>query len=206
MFRSLLAAIAVAISTLTPAHATTEPGGLTLIADSIGSSTVDGAWTGVVADAEGLELRRHVSSGAGFLMRGDGCASGTFSSQLGAVAAERPSMVVVADAIGNSQRCYKGKRVGSSYSQVKRATDAFMRSLAVESSRVGLDRDRVVIVVPTSHKVKKYDWTRDIVARAAARHRFTFVEPYLTVNQTTDGIHPNAAGHRVLADAVLAAG
>ena len=72
--------------------------------------------------------------------------------------------MIVEDGINDNVYCKNGKYVWATKSQTKAMTDAFdMRPLALEVHRIGLARNKVFVVAPSSHKSRKYNWSRDLI-------------------------------------------
>lgn len=197
-----IAAVVVA----TPASAADRED-LVIIGDSMAGGKLYSqsfAWPRVLASETNLNLVNKSYPGTGMLSATSTCDKTTYGQRLSFIN-ESTSLVVIEDLVNNQYHCLNGEFVKASDSRVKSNMISFMRALDSRIDRYGVPADRVLFAMPRTDKSVATDWMRDYARPLVEQYGFTWVDPvYLSPEETTDGLHPNEAGHLFLSSTFLA--
>lgn len=157
----------------------------------------------------GRHYHHHVStfaeSGSGFQRRGNGCSGTRFADRLQALRHTEPRVVIVEGGRNDWATCSSAGLTPSLNSRVQSAADRFLTQLRT--------------IVPTSTQIYvlgppwgpvdagQSERITAIIKGSAERHGMQFIDTagVFAGRRTVDGIHPNRAGNRALAERVIAA-
>jgi len=171
------------------------------------------AWWAHVAEAAGMpasEVMLSAEGGSGLLARGFGadgrlCSGTTFGDRLGDLVVARPDVVFVEVGRNDIRACDGPVRRVSSAAERRATASRYFSALAQVADRLGLDRASVYVLTPWGSAFSSGQVaTATLYEAEATRRGFSWVAvPALVRAQTTDATHPNAAGAKAIATAVL---
>lgn len=171
------------------------------------------AWWAHVAEAAGVQATDVMISaegGSGLLMRGMGtasriCTGSTFGERLADLEVARPDVVLVAVGRNDIRACTGTTPRPSTETERRAAAESYFTALAQATDRQGVARSSVYVLTAwgSAFGTGQVD-TTTMYEAAATRRGFTWIPvPALVREQTVDATHPNEAGAKAIADAVL---
>lgn len=186
--------------------------GIVVVGDSITAEYNDDAgdelegWWSMVGRHFGAHVTTHAQTGSGYLRQGLACNGNRFLDRPEAFRDTAPSLFLVEGGRNDWASCIEGHHVEASGPEIARAVDHYLDVLQANLPRT----TRIVVLGPpwgTLDQVSRRKLTA-IVYRAARSHGVQYVSTMGTLDRRErllDGVHPNRAGSRALADRVIAA-
>ncbi len=187
-------------------------GGIVVVGDSITAEYNDEpgddmqGWWSMVGRHFGSEVTTHAQSGSGFLRQGLACSGDRFMDRPEAYRDTAPSLFIVEGGRNDWASCIEGRHVAAPDAMIAQAVNHYLDVLQANLPR----STRIVVLGPpwgTLDQLGRHKLT-SIVYAAAKSHGVQYVSTMGTLNRrerVLDGIHPNRAGSRALADRVIAA-
>ena len=186
--------------------------GIVVVGDSITAEYNDAegdpleGWWSMVGRHFGAHVTTHAQSGSGYLRQGLACTGDLFIDRPEAFRDTAPSLFIVEGGRNDWASCIEGQHVAASDAKIADAVNHYLDVLQVNLPR----STRIVVLGPpwgTLDQLGRKKLTA-IVYNAAKAHGVQYVSTMGTLDRrerVLDGIHPNRAGSRALADRVIAA-
>jgi lysophospholipase L1-like esterase len=160
-------------------------------------------WWSYVAAAKGWVPMKDAEYGSGFLRRGNACTGTRFAHRLPTVTERTPDVIVVAGGRNDGRKCVGGKLVVATTSELALVAKTYFAELSVRAKAIGVDK--VYVLTPWAGDFATGYKVRAVIRDTAQAYGFTWITTsFLPKNYTTDGLHQNASGNRLLRDQVLA--
>jgi lysophospholipase L1-like esterase len=186
--------------------------GIVVVGDSITAEYNDDegdeleAWWSMVGRHFGAHVTTHAQSGSGYLRQGLACSGDRFIDRPEAFRDTAPSLFIVAGGRNDWASCVEGRHVEAPDAEISRAVNHYLDVLQANLPRA----TRIVVLGPLWGTLDQLGRKRltSIVHAAAKAHGMQYVSTMGTIDRRerlTDGVHPNRAGSRALADRVIAA-
>jgi lysophospholipase L1-like esterase len=186
--------------------------GIVVVGDSITAEYNDEegdeleGWWSMVGRHFGAHVTTHAQSGSGYLRQGLACTGDRFIDRPEAFRGTAPSLVIVEGGRNDWASCIEGRHVAAPDADIARAVNHYLDVLQANLPR----STRIVVLGPAWGPLDQLGRRRltAIVHAAAKAHGVQYVSTMGTIDRrerVLDGIHPNRAGSRALADRVIAA-
>jgi lysophospholipase L1-like esterase len=186
--------------------------GIVVVGDSITALYNDDqgddleGWWSMVGRHFGAHVTTHAQSGSGYLRQGLACSGDRFVDRGEAYRGTAPSLFIVEGGRNDWASCIEGRHVEAPDAEIASAVDHYLDVL--QANLPG--STRIVVLGPPWGTLDQLGRNRitSIVRAAATSHGFQYVDTVGTIDRRerlTDGVHPNRAGNRALADRVIAA-
>ncbi|MEV7396029.1 SGNH/GDSL hydrolase family protein [Aeromicrobium sp. NPDC092404] len=160
-------------------------------------------WWSYVAAAKGWTPMKDAEYGSGYLRRGNSCTGTRYAHRLPVVSERKPDVIVVAGGRNDAKKCVAGKLVPATTAELARLADTYFDELLTRATAAGVDK--VYVLSPWAGDFPVGYKIRPIIRDAAQAHGFTWISTsFIPRNYTTDGLHQNASGNRLIRDQVLA--
>ena len=209
---ALLAAWQTARGGETPTASGPFQSGIVVVGDSITAHYNDEkgddleGWWSMVGRHFGAHVTTHAQSGSGFLRQGLACSGNRFIDRPEAYRGTAPSLFIVEGGRNDWASCIEGRHVEASDADIARAVNHYLDVLQANLPR----STRIVVLGPPWGTLDQLGRQRvtAIVQAAARAHDLQYVSTIGTIDRrerVLDGVHPNRAGSRALADRVIAA-
>lgn len=187
-------------------------GGIVVVGDSITAMYNDDegddleGWWSMVGRHFGARVTTHAQSGSGYLRQGRACSGDRFVDRAQAYRGTAPSLFIVEGGRNDWASCIEGRHVEAPDAEIAGAVDHYLDVLQANLP----DSTRIVVLGPPWGTLDQLGRQRvtAIVQAAAKAHGVQYVSTVGTIDRRerlSDGIHPNRAGSRALADRVIAA-
>ena len=187
-------------------------GGIVVVGDSITAEYNDDkgddleGWWSMVGRHFGAHVTTHAQSGSGYLRQGLACSGDRFGDRAEAYRGTAPSLFIVEGGRNDWASCIEGRHVEAPYADIAQAVNDYLDVLQTNLPR----STRIVVLGPPWGTLDQLGRQRltAIVYAAAKAHGVQYVSTVGTLDRrerVLDGIHPNRAGSRALADRVIAA-
>ena len=208
----MLAAWQSAGAVSTPSPTDRSSAGIVVVGDSITAEYNDDegdpleGWWSMVGRHFGAHVTTHAQSGSGYLRQGLACGGNRFIDRPEAFRDTAPSLFIVEGGRNDWASCIEGRHVAAPDAEIADAVDHYL-----DVSQANLPRStRIVVLGPPWGTLDQLGRKRltAIVYAAAKEHGMQYVSTMGTLDRrerVLDGIHPNRAGSRALADRVIAA-
>ena len=186
--------------------------GIVVVGDSITAEYNDDegdeleGWWSMVGRHLGAHVTTHAQTGSGYLRQGLACTGDRFVDRTEAFRDTAPSLFIVEGGRNDWASCIEGQHVAASDAEFADAVNHYLDVLQLNLPR----STRIVVLGPpwgTLDQLGRKNLTA-IVYNAAKAHDVQYVSTMGTLDRrerVLDGIHPNRAGSRALADRVIAA-
>ncbi len=209
---ALLAAWQTARGDETPVANGPFPHGIVVVGDSITAEYNDDegdeleGWWSMVGRHFGAHVTTHAQSGSGYLRQGEACHGNRFIDRPEAFRDTAPSLFIVEGGRNDWASCIEGQHVAAPSAEIADAVDHYLDALQANLPR----STRIVVLGPPWGPLDQLGRKQltSIVYTAAKEHGVQYVSTMGTMDRrerVVDGIHPNRAGSRALADRVIAA-
>jgi len=186
--------------------------GIVVVGDSITAEYNDDegddleGWWSMVGRHFGAHVTTHAESGSGYLRQGLACSGDRFIDRAEAYRGTAPSLFIVEGGRNDWASCIEGRHVEAPDADIALAVDHYLDVL--QANLPG--STRIVVLGPPWGTLDQLGRQRltAIIQAAAKAHDVQFISTVGTIDRRerlTDGIHPNRAGSRALADRVIAA-
>ncbi len=186
--------------------------GIVVVGDSITAEYNDQegdeleGWWSMVGRHFGAHVTTHAQSGSGYLRQGLACTGDRFIDRPEAFRGTAPSLFIVEGGRNDWASCIEGRHVAAPDADIARAVNHYLDVLQANLPR----STRIVVLGPAWGPLDQLGRRRltAIVHAAAKAHGAQYVSTMGTIDRrerVLDGIHPNRAGSRALADRVIAA-
>lgn len=186
--------------------------GIVVVGDSITAEYNDEegdeleGWWSMVGRHFGAHVTTHAQSGSGYLRQGLACTGDRFIDRPEAFRGTAPSLFIVEGGRNDWASCIEGRHVAAPDADIARAVNHYLDVLQANLPR----STRIVVLGPAWGPLDQLGRKRltAIVHAAAKAHGVQYVSTMGTIDRrerVLDGIHPNRAGSRALADRVIAA-
>jgi lysophospholipase L1-like esterase len=186
--------------------------GIVVVGDSITAEYNDQegdeleGWWSMVGRHFGAHVTTHAQSGSGYLRQGLACTGDRFIDRPEAFRGTAPSLFIVEGGRNDWASCIEGRHVAAPDADIARAVNHYLDVLQANLPR----STRIVVLGPAWGPLDQLGRKRltAIVHAAAKAHGVQYVSTMGTIDRrerVLDGIHPNRAGSRALADRVIAA-
>ena len=186
--------------------------GIVVVGDSITAEYNDDegddheGWWSMVGRHFGAHVTTHAQSGSGYLRQGLACTGDRFIDRPAAFRNTAPSLFIVEGGRNDWASCIEGRHVAASDAQIADAVNRYLDVLQANLPR----STRIVVLGPPWGTLDQLGRQRltSIVYNAAKTHGVQYVSTTGTIDRRerlSDGVHPNRAGSRALADRVIAA-
>jgi lysophospholipase L1-like esterase len=186
--------------------------GIVVVGDSITADYNDDegdeleGWWSMVGRHFGAHVTTHAQSGSGYLRQGLACAGDRFIDRPEAFRDTAPSLFIVEGGRNDWASCIEGRHVAAPDEQIADAVNHYLDVLQANLPR----STRIVVLGPPWGTLDQLGRQRltSIVYNAAKAHGVQYVSTTGTIDRRerlSDGVHPNRAGSRALADRVIAA-
>jgi lysophospholipase L1-like esterase len=186
--------------------------GIVVVGDSITAMYNDDegddleGWWSMVGRHFGAHVTTHAQSGSGYLRQGLACSGDRFVDRAEAYRGTAPSLFIVEGGRNDWASCIEGRHVEAPDAEVASAVDHYLDVLQANLPR----STRIVVLGPPWGTLDQLGRNRitSIVHAAATSHGLQYIATVGTIDRRerlTDGVHPNRAGNRALADRVIAA-
>ena len=187
-------------------------GGIVVVGDSITAEynnqegdELEGWWS-MVGRHFGAHVTTNAQTGSGYLRQGLACTGDRFVDRPEAFRDTAPSLFIVEGGRNDWASCIEGQHVAASDAEIADAVNHYLDVLQLNLPR----STRIIVLGPpwgTLDQLGRKKLTA-IVYNAAKAHGVQYVSTMGTLDRrerVLDGIHPNRAGSRALADRVIAA-
>ena len=186
--------------------------GIIVVGDSITAEYNDDegdpleGWWSMVGRHFGAHVTTHAQSGSGYLRQGLACTGDRFIDRPEAFRDTAPALFIVEGGRNDWASCIEGQHVAAPDAEIARAVNHYLDVLQANLPK----STRIVVLGPpwgTLDQLGRKKLTA-IVYNAAKAHGVQYVSTMGTLDRrerVLDGIHPNRAGSRALADRVIAA-
>lgn len=186
--------------------------GIVVVGDSITALYNDDAghedqgWWSMVGHRFDAEVRTFAQSGSGYQRPGRACQGNRFIDRAEALEGPAPSVFIVEGGRNDWATCREGSFVISTDQAVQDGVDTYLREV-----RAALpSTTRIVVLSPPWGPMDPWQKRRitSIVHTSALRQGLEYVSAADTLaspDRVVDGVHPNRAGNRAIADVVVAA-
>lgn len=186
--------------------------GIVVVGDSITAEYNDEpghpreAWWSMVGRHFGAHVTTHAQSGSGYLRQGLSCNGDRFIDRPEAFRDTAPSLFIVEGGRNDWASCIEGRHVEAPDADIARAVNRYFDVIQANLP----PSTRIVVLGPpwgTLDQLARQRLTA-IVFEAAKAHDLQYVSTMGTLDRrerVLDGVHPNRAGSRALADRVIAA-
>ena len=186
--------------------------GIVVVGDSITAEYNDDegdeleGWWSMVGRHFGAHVTTHAQSGSGYLRQGEACTGDRFIDRPEAFRDTAPSLFIVEGGRNDWASCIEGQHVAATDAAITEAVNHYLDVLQANLPRA----TRIVVLGPPWGPLDQLGRKRltAIVHAAAASHGVQFISTVGTIDRrerVSDGVHPNRAGSRALADRVIAA-
>ena len=186
--------------------------GIVVVGDSITAEYNDDegdelqGWWSMVGRHFGAHVTTHAQSGSGYLRQGEACTGDRFIDRPEAFHDTAPSLFIVEGGRNDWASCIEGQHVAATDAAITEAVNHYLDVLQANLPR----STRIVVLGPPWGPLDQLGRKRltAIVHAAAASHGVQFISTVGTIDRrerVSDGVHPNRAGSRALADRVIAA-
>lgn len=186
--------------------------GIVVVGDSITAEYNDDegddfqGWWSMVGRQFGAHVTTHAQSGSGYMRQGLACSGDRFIDRPEAFRGTAPSLFIIEGGRNDWASCIEGRHVAAPDEEIARAVNHYLDVLQANLPA----STRIVVLGPpwgTLDQLGRHRLT-SIVYAAAKAHHVQYVSTMGTLDRrerVVDGIHPNRAGSRALADRVIAA-
>lgn len=186
--------------------------GIVVVGDSITAEYNDDegdelqGWWSMVGRHFGAHVTTHAQSGSGYLRQGEACTGDRFIDRPEAFRDTAPSLFIVEGGRNDWASCIEGQHVAATDAAITEAVNHYLDVLQANLPR----STRIVVLGPPWGPLDQLGRKRltAIVHAAATSHGVQFISTVGTIDRrerVSDGVHPNRAGSRALADRVIAA-
>ena len=186
--------------------------GIVVVGDSITAEYNDDegdeleGWWSMVGRHFGAHVTTHAQSGSGYLRQGLACTGDRFIDRPEAFRDTAPSLFIIEGGRNDWASCIEGRHVAAPDAQIAEAVDHYLDVLQANLPR----STRIVVLGPPWGTLDQLGRQRltSIIYKAAKAHGVQYVGTTGTIDRRerlSDGVHPNRAGSRALADRVIAA-
>ena len=186
--------------------------GIVVVGDSITAEYNDDegdeleGWWSMVGRHFGAHVTTHAQSGSGYLRQGEACSGDRFIDRPQAFRGTAPSLFIVEGGRNDWASCIEGQHVAAPDADIARAVNHYLDVLQANLPR----STRIIVLGPPWGTLDQLGRKRltAIVYNAAKDHGVQYISTMGTLDRrerVLDGIHPNRAGSRALADRVIAA-
>jgi len=186
--------------------------GIVVVGDSITAEYNDDegdpleAWWSMVGRHFGAHVTTHAQTGSGYLRQGLACRGDRFIDRPEAFRDTAPSLFIVEGGRNDWASCIGGQHVAAPDAEIARAVNHYLDALQANLP----SSTRIVVLGPPWGPLDQLGRHRltKIVHAAAKAHDVQYVSTMGTLDRrerVLDGVHPNRAGSRALADRVIAA-
>ena len=186
--------------------------GIVVVGDSITAEYNDDkgdeleGWWSMVGRHFGAHVTTHAQSGSGYLRQGLACTGDRFIDRPEAFRDTAPSLFIIEGGRNDWASCIEGRHVAAPDAQIAEAVNHYLDVLQANLPR----STRIVVLGPPWGTLDQLGRQRltSIVYKAAKAHGVQYVGTTGTIDRRerlSDGVHPNRAGSRALADRVIAA-
>lgn len=186
--------------------------GIVVVGDSITAEYNDDegdeleGWWSMVGRHFGAHVTTHAQSGSGYLRQGEACTGDRFIDRPEAFRATAPSLFIVEGGRNDWASCIEGQHVAATDAAITEAVNHYLDVLQANLP----ETTRIVVLGPPWGPLDQLGRRRltAIVYAAAKAHGVQFISTVGTIDRrerVSDGVHPNRAGSRALADRVIAA-
>ena len=186
--------------------------GIVVVGDSITAEYNDDkgddfqGWWSMVGRHFGAHVTTHAQTGSGYLRQGLECEGNRFIDRPEAFRGTAPSLFIVEGGRNDWASCIEGRHVEAPSAEIAQAVNHYLDVLQANLPH----STRIVVLGPpwgTIDQLGRRKLTA-IVYAAAEAHGVQYVSTIGTLDRrdhVIDGVHPNRAGSRALADRVIAA-
>ena len=186
--------------------------GIVVVGDSITAEYNDDegdeleGWWSMVGRHFGAHVTTHAQSGSGYLRQGLACTGDRFIDRPEAFRDTAPALFIVEGGRNDWASCIEGQHVAAPDAEIARAGNHYLDVLQANLPK----STRIVVLGPPWGSLDQLGRKKltAIVYNAAKAHGVQYVSTMGTLDRrerVLDGIHPNRAGSRALADRVIAA-
>ena len=185
--------------------------GIVVVGDSITAEYNDDkgddlqGWWSMVGRHFGAHVTTHAETGSGYLRQGLACEGNRFIDRPEAFRGTAPSLFIVEGGRNDWASCIEGRHVEAPRAEIAGAVNHYLDVIQANLPR----STRIVVLGPpwgTLDQLGRRKLTA-IVYAAAKTHGVQYVSTMGTLDRrdrVIDGVHPNRAGSRALADRVIA--
>ena len=186
--------------------------GIVVVGDSITADYNDDkgddfqGWWSMVGRHFSAHVTTHAQTGSGYLRQGLECSGNRFIDRPEAFGDTAPSLFIVEGGRNDWASCIEGQHVEAPRAEIASAVNHYLDVVQANLPR----STRIVVLGPpwgTLDQLGRRKLTA-IVHAAARAHHVEYVSTMGTLDRrdrVLDGVHPNRAGSRALADRVIAA-
>lgn len=190
---------------------TLAPRGIIVVGDSITARYNDSpsddqqAWWSFVGRRFNADVTTFAQSGSGYLRPGHRCTGNRFIDRTEAYSGAAPSLLIVEGGRNDWARCVNGRFRPASNSDLEHAVATYLTTLQTHLP----SSTRIVVLGPPWGPLQPVHGQRitSVIRAQAELHDMEFIDlsGTLTADRVNDGIHPNLAGNKAIANKVIKA-